>query len=398
MIRFSKSVLVGIGMIAILGIVGGMLFRRDLSEKVVVHAGPGSIEKGKSKPQPPRVGTDQPRPGNHAEALEGISNDLTPARASQLFEDFKARHPANSERIAFARAIIQKLCELGYTQEAWDLIELNQGDVRNNQMMSFYENARASNGELLGRISGSPPTDIHVGLVGFLSRFSPEQYEEVLRSSDFRSFLQGVDKLDVQEAAAAKHFIGAAFGQTITVALYETPDQTKDLLKIAARLNSEGLLDTPRFMDLASRFGRGEPFENWGLISAIKPEADDRVRQLRSNMIRDMLEADAPKAISEVLDNQNPAKASDIKAAVESWVGFDSKGAADWFQQSRATLSPQDRDAVAAAFATYAGNLSEFSGAREWAAQIQDPLLKAELFRKIAEAAAAKDAAGQGNQ
>ncbi len=398
MIRFSKSALLGLATIATLGIIGGLIFRQDFVEKGAVGVSSESTEKKGAKTQLSKVRTDKRSPANKAEALEGISDDLTPAKASLLLEDFKAKHPGNSERIAYASAIIKKLCELGYTQEVWDLIEKGPGGIRDNQIISFYENVNLSDNELLGKISGSPLSEIHVSFIGFMSRFTPEQYEKVVESSDFRNFLGELDKLSAKEAAVVKNNISSGLGHSITVSLYENPDKIKDLLKIAARLNSAGILDTSRFMDLASRFGRSDPFENWALVSALKPEPDGRVGQLRSNMIRDMLEVDAPKAISEVLYNQNPAKASDINAAVESWVNIDSNGAADWFQQKRSTLSPQDRDAIAAAFSSYAGDHSEFSGAREWAEQIQNQTLKAEMIKKITEAAAAKEEGTNGTR
>ncbi len=380
--------------LAILAIMGGWVFRHDFLERNTGSRSSESSQKKDNDTKIPKVRTDdlpQKRSGA-AVAGEEIPDDLTPARASLLFEEFKSKHPRDRDRFTFASAMMKKLCELGYTQEAWDLIEKDQGNVRNNQLIAFFANARLSQSELLGKISESQLGDVHMSFSGFMERFKPEQYDEILSSSDFQIFLGRLDQVDPKAARILKNNISSGLGNAITKSLYETPDKTNDLLKIAARLNSEGILDTPRFMDLAARFGRGDPFGNWGLISAIKPEGEDRVGELRSHMIRDMLEVDAPKAFSKILDNGNPAKASDINAAVGSWVNLDARGASDWFQQNRATLGSKDSDLIAAAFSTYAGNLSEFSGARQWAEQIRDPKLKAEVIQKIVEAAAAKEA------
>ncbi len=226
---------------------------------------------------------------------------------------------------------------------------------------------------------------------GFMSRFKPEQYEEILTSFDFKKFLNGVDQYDPKEAKKIKGTIIISLDSMITVSMYENPDKINDILEIAGRLNSKGILDTPRFTDLVARFGRSDPFENWALISGITSEGEDGIEEQRNIMIGGMLQVDAPKALLTILDNGNPAKATDINSAVQSWVSLDSRGATDWYQKNQATMNPQDRDAIAAAFSTHAGRLSEFSGAQQWAEQIQNPALKAEVIKKNAEVAAAKE-------
>lgn len=376
-----------------------MILRHDLLKKEADGSSAGPTEKKitNTKIHNVRKQNRDQKVGSEGVAGVVISDELTPAQASLLFEEFKSKNPGTRERFKFAAAIIRKLCELGYTQEAWELIEKDRGNVRTNQLAAFFTNAKSSHSELLGRILDAQREDVHVSLSGFMSRFKPEQYEEIIRSPDFRSFLGGLDRLDPNEAKLIKNNISSGLGNVITIFIFEAPNQTSEILRIAARLNSEGVLDTPRFMDLAARFGRGDPFGNWDLISAIQ-SGEDRVAGLRSNMIRDMLEVDAPKALSKILDNIYPGKASDISSAIGSWVNLDAKGATDWFQQNRGILSPQDSDTIAAAFSMYAGDLSEYPGAQQWAEQIRDPKMKAEVLKKIAEAAAAKQERAGGTQ
>lgn len=388
MTTFSKGTRTGLVIVAALGvtIIGGLIFRSHLPERNADDDSSGYLGKGiENRLSKGRAGEATSRSSAKAADGDGIPADLTLAQASSLFEDFKSKHPGNKERLKFAQDMMKKLCELGYTQEAWDLIEKDQGDVRNNQLGAFFANAKLSNSELLGKISQSSLADIHVNFSGFMSRFKPEQYEEIVNSPDFKKFLGGLGQLDSKSAAVFKNNISSGLGSAITISLYESPGQSQDLLRIAARLNSEGVLDTSRFMDLAARFGSGDPFGSWSLISSVDSGGQTTVGQQRNNVIRNMLEADAPKALSTVLDNGSPSRASDIKSAVESWVNLDSRGATDWFQQNRATLSPEDGDAIAFIFSSYVGD-----GAQQWAEQIRNPTLKAEAIKKIAEAETAR--------
>jgi len=395
MISFPKPVRAGLMMIAALGIIGGLIFSYDFSEINAGSRSSGSFGKKDTETKNARVKTGDPNHERRKEAVAGevIPDELTPAQAALLFEQFKSKYPGNQQRSDFAYEMIKKLCELGYTQEAWNLIEKDHGNVRINQLAAYFANAELTRVELLTKISESSRSDIHVSFKGFMSRFKPEQFEEILSSSDFQQFLGAINRLDPKDAKVFRSSISSGLDHAITIPIYESPEKANDLLKIAVRLNSQGLLDTTRFVDLAVRFGRSDPFGNWKLIYTIEPEGvnSKALSEDRSTMIRDMLEADAPKALSKVLDNENPGKASDINSAIGAWVNLDAKGATDWFQQNRATLSPQDSDSIAAAFSTHAADLSEFSGAQQWAGQIRDPKLKAEVIKKIAEVTAAKE-------
>ncbi len=127
-------------MIAILAIMVGWIFRHDFLEKNADRRSSESFEKKDNETKNSRVRTDDLTQKKSTKAATGeeIPDELTPAQAFLLFQEFKSKHPGNQERIVFAQAIIKKLCELDHTQEAWDLIEKDQGDVKANQLMVFF--------------------------------------------------------------------------------------------------------------------------------------------------------------------------------------------------------------------------------------------------------------------
>jgi hypothetical protein len=308
---------------------------------------PSKEMKGATPPQPPK---------------------MTPEEAKKLIADFAAENKDLNSRAAFAEGVLRKLCEDGYSREAWGLIDAGNGIVRNFGLSTFFRNADLPPSELLEKIASVPTLDMYTCFSGFLNRYPPDQLSTLLGSPEVDRFLSAVDRKYVSVNASVSSVLLGAFNKM-------PPEERGETYQIARDLNSKGLLEPHDFILMTQRYSNKNIFDQWEDIRTVNLTAwdSDVVRKQRYSMLSAMVTEDAPAAVKTILNNDGEQAGKDMTLALQSWTNLDSQGAADWYKSNQASFSGKQRELVSSSFAEAAISSLEFDSARLWAEQIQDP-------------------------
>lgn len=312
---------------------------------------------------------------------EFLPQGLTPERAKELIDQFFQKSPDIGERTKFCNAIIQSLCEQGYTEEAWNLIDQNSGQIRSNELFSFFAAAKLSSGDLLGRLA-TMDSDLSDCFGGYLKRYRADQLGTVLSSPELDDFFRklGPDK-------TRQLNIGTMTALALQMSLPEGPSDPAPVLQSAAQLNASGILGSDAFISLVGKGSNLNAFDKWSYIKEVDREREStpQTRKNRDKLISEMVGSNGPAALSAILESSGRQNREDIEAAVKSWVNIDSKGVAEWNQKNQSSMTQESRNIVASAFSSEALNSLEFDTARSWADQIKDPESKANAIKLIEE-------------
>lgn len=311
------------------------------------------------------------RPRNEAEAIN-------PDSARRLIDSFDSRNQDITERSRFAANLIKQLCENGFSREAFKLIDEGHGQIRKWQLSTYFEHANLPDRELLDMMTGLDfRSGKHVAFIGFVARCKPEQLAAMISSSDVQEFLKfSKFSLDATSIALSTSLQSA-------LAMVDK-NHIDSILKVAEDLRGKGLLTPSDLVVIANHFNAGDAFSRWSLVESITSGAgvsDDVIAQ-KNQVLAAMVRADAPKAISKILESGDRAE-SDVGVIIDNWATIDSSGAAKWYQTNRATLSTQNRGFVAAAFSSIAMRSLDFDSARLWTAEVEDPKKQASIYQMI---------------
>jgi hypothetical protein len=113
-------------------------------------------------------------------------------------------------------------------------------------------------------------------------------------------------------------------------------------------------------------------------------ESNSRYNAARGDQLRAAAKQDPQDAISQ-LTGDGPGKETFwIEVVMEEWLKDDMQGSFDWYQKNSQTLSPEQSERVALAYARAAIREKEFDTAQNWAARIHDLKLRAVVEGEIA--------------
>lgn len=313
-----------------------------------------------------------------------INSSLTPELAKKLKAEFFLRESDIGKRCLFSSMLISQLCENGFTEEAWDMIDREYGDVRGGELGTFFNKANLPLNVLLNKI---PALDVHgdksTAFSAILTRYDLKDLEKLLSSPEMVSFMNQnmKDKFGLQ--------VSGSVSVSIQLAIHEkSGEEFKNILEIASRFNSSGLLDANDLMLILSKSDRIQnAFEKWDIVEMVQPVSryEPDTRRQRDDLIYTMVRSNSSLAMNQILESGGVQKTNDIHAAIRAWTAMDSKGASDWFRANRANLSSENSNKIASAFATEAMNSAELEGAQLWAGQITDAQLRAETLAAISQ-------------
>lgn len=331
--------------------------------------------------------TRQDAKANKASTYQSPSRNkaeaITPEKALELINEFKSKNQDMSARTIFCSGIIRKLCENGYSSEAWDLIESGLGSVRLSQLSAFFSAAKLPTEDLLVKLKTIGNGGEMVSSFGyFLTKFKPRELSDFLDSQKFREFT------DSPESLLSKEKISQSLSLVLQRNLNDaTPHQVNDVTNTISTMHSKSFLNPDDLLIIASKPNVGGPFAAWNLIKSVDANylTEGSSADSRTQLIAKMVSTDAPKSIATIFEIGGVNFSRDVDSAISDWVNIDSEGATAWYGQNQTKLTSQQRNAVASAFSKAAMDSLEFSGAQQWAFQIQDISLRDEILKAISD-------------
>ncbi len=310
-----------------------------------------------------------------------ILKEVTPANASQMIDEFYVSTTDINKRANFASLMIIKLCQKGYSDEAYNLIDPSYGDIRRDQLLAFFEKAEMDESKLFDLLGKkSVKGDLKNSLFGFLRRYKPQELEKVLSSSGMKKILEDSNKsgelLDLNNA--------------ITSSFARPDSDYLTNVNVVLNLNSKGLLDLKSVMSVVGINSPEKAFEKWNLVKNLTTDSEKDQAGLRNSketLIRNMVKTDAQKAMRELLGGslENMETIKDIRAAIGIWSQVDAQGGYNWYMNNKTHYSQKQQSVIAASFSSEAYAAGEFDVARQWINEIQDPEAKASGLKALEE-------------
>jgi len=307
-----------------------------------------------------------------------LDDNVDPAKAQQLLRNAGSKFPDITDRAIYTCGIIRALCQSGYSEEAWLLLESNPGMLRNGQLTQFFRSAQLSESRLLELIK-QVPHDSSSTVAGYISRFSISELPDVVNSGKLQETLgEALNKKDVMAGVIASSFreIG------VKNSSYESNVLAMEKL---VKLHSAGFLDDNAIYNIVDRPDVGSVFDGWSILDGVKFRAVDKNNKVRSNMISKMVDQDALRAVDMMRGNSRDGRNDDLYKAIQNWVRIDSSMMLEWYNSTSKSLSNMDADAVATANISLAFKSDELDSASSWINLIRDPELKIVYRKKIEE-------------
>jgi hypothetical protein len=311
----------------------------------------------------------------------GTADNITPDEARKLLASAR-ENPDVMRRSADCISIIGRLCAAGYVDEAWGMIEGNPGQVRDSELVKFFKSAGLSAPEMISKIESLPfRGEAFTALRGYLSSLDPESISAVLSDSSFKDFIRKLDQ-------SSPGILGRAISTSLMGRL-AFPGSAADKLAArdqAVRYHSEGVLNDGQLVQVLKADETSDSFDKWSVVtnSFPNPNLRSEAAALRKEVIEGMVNADAPKALGELVKIPGSQGFMDLLAGVKKWGNVDPSAASQWFQTTKSGLNEAQRDSVAMAFYQLSLDSGEPEGAERWAGEIANAELKKRALERLA--------------
>lgn len=307
-------------------------------------------------------------------------DSITPESAALLMADARAI-PHSFARAAACIKIIERLCRAGYTEEAWMLIDDNPGTARYSEINKFFLTAGLGVQEFVDKIRNLPfKREPGMALEGYLSSLDGQKIRALLQDESFKNIISelNTDNPGILKRAIATSLMGK-------VAFPGEESEKKAAMTLAVEYHKEGLIDDNGLAQVLKSDRFKSSFEKWELLTdSVKvAPSSSRVAELRKELVEDMVNADAQKALIQISEREGVLGSSDLFMALKKWGLIDSAAANSWLVEHRTRLNDTQQDAAAHAFFQLALSYGEPDGAEQWARQIKDEKLRNAALAKL---------------
>ncbi len=306
---------------------------------------------------------------------------MTPELAKQRIEEY-SRVTNINERAMLFRQLMIDLCQAGYTEEAWALINDHAGKVRDYQRQAFFQTAKLPQAEIMAKIrelevNGYAGEQLDA-MGAYMEQFGFTEVSELVQSPDFLA----ITAKTRAESLGWFHNTMAAYFLSKSHECKSESEQT-GLVESARMFFSDGLIGDENLIGILRRADAVSPFEKWKIMSdTVTRPIEDRDFD-GAKIIDEMVTADAPKSLDLIAKWENDPSGSFLTKALRVWSNQEPESAAKWFETNRAQLSPQQLDAASQGFCEQALIYKERNGAIRWAEQIKDPKLRARTLERV---------------
>jgi hypothetical protein len=307
------------------------------------------------------------------------SGKIDPSEAKELLLSARDKFSDITERSKYCAEIIQRLCEAGYTAEAWELIDDGAGQVRNFELSAFFKRSGLSSSEALTKMGTLEyRTDYQVALNAYCSSLSIEKLQTLL-SED--SSVKVIGDLAKQSkfpdlfSNALKIALESKFGEA-------SKPELKELFGLAGSLSEKKVLSQSVFYELLSAADALDPFEKWDLAApVVGNDMAKSSEKIRNEIVESMIGENAPDAMSRMIKSPGEQGLVDVQTALAHWYEIDSAAATDWYYNQSPQLSAQQADGATLAFFSSAILHEEFDTAVQWAERIKDVKLREQAIK-----------------
>jgi hypothetical protein len=286
------------------------------------------------------------------------------------------------KRMAACAEIIGRLCEAGYTEEAWGLIDNDPGQVRGSQLLRYFKVSSLNPAQFVEKLVTLPfKQEENTALRGYLDSFDTVGTKALLENTEFRSALA---KLEEKNPGLLRMSLASVLQ---THALLPVDASLKNAVFDAARdYFKSGWIDENGLALVLKVDKIRDNFVKWEALTDAVPTAPagSIVSNARKELVEGMVDEDADKALGRVT-----ARGSDKQGHVDLYVGLKKWGQTDttaanrWFAEHKAGMDQVQLDASARAFFELALTYGEPDGAEQWAQQVSNQRLKDLLLAKL---------------
>lgn len=319
----------------------------------------------------------------NSSAKPKVENTSTLSPAKRLAA-FLASETDINVKGKFVRDLIQELCAAGKTDEAYNLIDKNFGQLRDDGLFAFFHHAKLDDNQLLDLMKKENGTDLIPVVAGFFNRYNREQLVAILENEKFKTLSTYIQKETPKSNLPA--LIADAFASLAKGAAKE------DILKnynIMLDLVEKGTILPWNVYELLKHNKDLSPFEKWDLVKQLETSNhlfyyyNEQAPLMRRMQIDSIIRSDAVRAMGQILNNQHPNQAVDIENAISSWSQIDAVGISQWYQNNQSKIPQPQRNMIANGFVNQATISREFNSATYWASQISDPTMRQQAIQKI---------------
>lgn len=295
-----------------------------------------------------------------------IAAKLNPESAKEMLERNKTEVTNIEERAEKAWHIINQLCQNGFSDEAWDLIDKDSGAVRQKGLGAFFRDADLPKAEILVRLNELQAADRSASLYGYWSRFSPEEFA----------------KLDMSEFPLKSGFETGGFRRLIGDLLTDSYDPSNPeasravrgevLSKVAEQVNN-GSLNYGELTLILQKDKSLDGFLYWEMTKKV----DDQFKRGQGSFdgpdaqIIRLMTAQDPEKVLGLASTPGSKEYSHYHIALMAWLNKDYKQGETWYNQHQSSLSEADRDRSAVAFARANVEAGNYEAGEQWIGKIQ---------------------------
>ncbi len=302
-----------------------------------------------------------------------VPSGLTPEKARHLMSQASSLYPDINERSVYCAALLRSLCEAGFSEEAWLLIDPVAGMLRRGQLSQFFASAQLEKGRLF-ELMRDDPSELGSSLRGYLRRFTPSELKSILESGELTKYLG-----DDLKGAQIEGGVVVSLQLALTRA---APVERENVVEEIAKMYQDRLIDARAFFDILNRESVGDSFERWRLLQSAGIEDGGEDREFRDAMIRSMVDADGARAL-DLIAQTHGDDTIDLEAGFRQWLQNDPVSASSWFHQRISKMTDNQRDAVRAANFLNAVEFRDFESARAWLNEVSSVERKATLSSKL---------------
>lgn len=295
-----------------------------------------------------------------------IAAKLNPESAKEMLERNRTEITNIEERAEKAWHIINQLCQNGFTDEAWDLIDKDSGSVRQKGLGAFFRDADLPKTEILARLNELQAADRSASLYGYWSRFSPEEFA----------------KLDMREFPLKSGFETGGFRRLIGDLLTDSYDpgnpeasravRGEVLAKVAEQVNN-GMLSYGELTLILQKDKSLDGFLYWEMSQKV----DDQFKRGQGSFdgpdaqIIRLMTAQDPEKVLGLASTPGTKEHSHYHIALMAWLNKDYKQGEAWYNQHQSSLNEADRDRSAVAFARANVEAGNYDAGEQWIGKIQ---------------------------
>lgn len=349
---------------------------------VVATVGGGEGKSGKeesSAAQKPRHREARVAEGERDTRSEWdrLAPKLDPAKARELLEKDRLEEKNIALRAERAAQIIAQLCRNGYSKEAWNLIDVNEGLVREKSLGGFFHDANLPHTEIVGLIEGLHTQERAVSMQGYWGRFSPEEFAQMdLTDMPLRSKNeQGVFRRTIESKLAEIYDANNPEGSV---------QLRKNLLQQVAKMMNNQTLEYWHLGDLANKDPSKDGFSYWEIAKTVNSTTRNPQPPYNgtdSTIIRTMTIQDPERLMTMTLVPETP-EAKSMHIAMEQWLISDYDKAATWYESNKGGFDAALRDRAAAAFMRAAAKRRNYQEALSWYAVLEADTWKSGMKRE----------------